>query len=224
VEQCCTGDLFAKHDPHSETLDGREAFIPEVERLAREEKEASRRFYEVVPPVPEEMRMSEIGAHMAGVTPWYFVGRFGDSEVTWVTLEGWRHAVNRPLVPAEQGPMAPHMMVTHQRARAREILPIAERYEAAVAEASAACGRDAANAAYEAALDRKDAIDGAIFQATAETFGDLLIQVRACEVCGYTDDDGDPDSDEGNFPDWAGRALVRSIRSLAARGEGHINV
>jgi len=194
-----------------------QALAPEIERLSREEEAASARFYAAVPPVPEEMRISGFHAHIAGLKPWYIVGRHADDHVTWVSTAGWRDAVQRPLVPAETGPTAHLSAATQNRALAREILPIAEQYDAAVAELSSQCGRDAANDALNATLDRKISIEGAILRATAETFADLLIQAKCCEAEGYTRADDD-------CPDWVGKALVRSILGLAARGEGTANV
>lgn len=197
-----------------------QALLPEIEKLSREEEAASARFYAAVPPVPEEMRISEFHAHISGLKPWYRVGRHDDLGVKFVTTAGWRHAVERPLVPAETGPLAGAAFATQNRARAREVLPIAERYDAAVAEVDAASGRKAANDALDAAFDRKGILEGSIFGATPETFADLVIQVRLCEAEGYTNDGGDPHRSEDNFPDWVARSLIRSIRSLGARGEG----
>lgn len=194
----------------------RETFTPEVERLDRENEEATNRLFNMAPPVPDEMRMTKIGAYMAGLIQFHRVGCYTDLMVEWVPVEGWRYAVNKPLTPAEQGPSAPHRMVTHQRARAREILPIAERYEAAMEEALVASGSREAGDAYLNAWRRRCEIEDAIIAASPETFADLLIQVQAIEARGY--DSGDPEDD---IPGYVGQALLRSIRALA---EGHANV
>jgi hypothetical protein len=194
-----------------------QALLPEIERLSREEQAASERFYASVPPVPEEMRISAFHAHMCGLKPWHIVGRHQDLTVAFIDTAGWRHAVERPLLPAETGPLAGAAFVTQHRARAREVLPIAERYHAAVVRIDVASGRKAANDALDAVFDRKGILVSAIFGATAETLADLLIQVKLCEAEGCTED-GDPHSEGGNFPDWVGRALIRSIRNLAGEG------
>jgi len=185
-----------------------EALSPEVERLSRALDEAYERFRVMSPPLPEEMYGNEVYAHIVGLKLWLRRGYGDDNDVMWISTEGWRHAVNRPLVTAEQGPMAPSMWVTHERARAREVLPIAERHEAEVEAARAAAGVKAADDAYEQASARLFDLGEAILASEAETFADLLVQVKVCEARDYDDDE---------FAGDDAMALLRSIKHLAQR-------
>lgn len=193
----------------------REAMTPELERLEAEESAACERFCNSMPPIPEEMRISEFEAHYTGMRKFASVGRGYDRETHWVRVEGWRHAVERPLVPAEKGPSADVSAVALFRARARKVLPIAERYEAAVDEAREASGKTAVLVASRAAWGRRTAIEDAILSASPETFADLLIQV--CVFEGYGMTEGVCDPDEWTFPDRAVWALVRAIKSLGEK-------
>src|SRR5262249_37087838 len=133
-------------------MDERAALLPEIERLLTEADLADGRCCAATPPVPEELQTNFVHAHMNGLKDYLREGRgVSGEEVEWIPVDGWRHRVEQPLCPAELGPLAEYMMVTHDRARAREVLPIAERYEAACQAAREATGVDLANAAWEAA-------------------------------------------------------------------------
>jgi len=202
----------------------RASILPECDRLHAEYKKAEARLDEATPPPPTEMQLSAFELRLAGVQPfihgWAPPGALYEEEkiVLYVTAAGWRHAADAPLSPMETSPLSAQSWRTHFRNRARETLPIAERYEATIAEARVASGIDDAFEASRAVYERLDAIEVDIFKATPQTVADLLIQANLCEACGYADHDGDPDNDDaGTFPDYVARALLRSIKALAAQ-------
>lgn len=174
----------------------------ECERLSCEQDLAFDRLIAAMPAVPDELRTSFFHAHVNGLKDYVRVGNYGRGDVEWIPADGWRNRLEQPLCPAEEGPIAEYMMVTHDRARAREVLPIAERYEAACDSARVESGYAATSAAWGAAIDRKYDLEREIMTMPAATLSDLVIQG---EIVNDRDDEDDT------------HALVASIGSLAAR-------
>jgi hypothetical protein len=133
------------------------------------------------PPVPDEVYLSEFEIHYYGLHKYRRSYRrlaetLAEQQAhgfTWVCAAGWRHAVERPAIPSES---CPHHLMADFRPRARELLPIAERYEAACEGARVESGYAAASAAWEAAWDRKWNLQTQIMATPAATLADLAIQ------------------------------------------------
>ena len=179
------------------------ALLAECERLSREDDLAFDRLVTAMPPIPDELRTNFFHAHVNGLKDYVRVGNYGRGDVEWIAADGWRQRIEQPLCPAEEGPIAEHMMVTHDRARAREVLPIAERYEAACAAARVESGYAATSAACDAAIERKCDFENEIMSTPAEGISDLVIQGEIANARDCFEDDAP--------------ALAASIGSLAAR-------
>ena len=165
--------------------------VLECERRSREDDLAFDRLIAGTPPIPDELRTNFFHAHVNGLKDYVRVGNYGRGDVEWIPADGWRQRIEQPLCPAEEGPIAEHMMVTHDRARAREVLPIAERYEAECEAARIESGYAATSAAWDAAIDRKYDLEREIMTTPAATIADLALQsalVKANDCEGWVEE------------------------------------
>ena len=153
----------------------------ECERLSREDDLARERQIAATPPVPDELGLSEFEIHYYGLGDYRrSYRRLAESLAeqtahgfTWVCAAGWQHAVERPAIPSES---CPHHLMAGFRPRAREVLPIAVRYEAACERVCVESGYAATSAAWDAGIDRKEEVERAIMSTPAKTLDDLAIQ------------------------------------------------
>ena len=165
--------------------------VLECERRSREDDLAFDRLIAGTPPIPDELSTNFFHAHVNGLKDYVRVGNYGRGDVEWIPADGWRQRIEQPLCPAEEGPIAEHMMVTHDRARAREVLPIAERYEAECEAARIESGYAATSAAWDAAIDRKYDLEREIMTTPAATIADLALQsalVKANDCEGWVEE------------------------------------
>jgi hypothetical protein len=163
----------------------------DCERLSDEADAASDRFNALVPAVPDELAMSDIGAHYYGLSDYLRYYRRVNEGIdpdgfSWVCADGWRHGLCRPPAPSES---CPHHLMAGFRPMARQMLQVAERYEAAVNDLAVSTGYDAAHAAWDVALDRKNEIEQQILAEPAKSLADLVSQREIVVARGHDEDD-----------------------------------
>ena len=163
----------------------------DCERLSQEADAASDRFNAVVPDVPDELAMSEVGAHYYGLADYLRHYRRVNAGIsadgfTWVCADGWRHGLSRQPWPSES---CPHHLMAGFRPMARRMLDVAERYDMALDELALSTGHDSAHAAWDVGLDRKDELEKQILAIAATSLADLACQREIVVARDHDEDD-----------------------------------